>query len=82
MTKNKSPFGRPSGSINAPIAAFTMAVVLCSYCFSSIRSARREAHSLPTESPRQATRSSNTPQTQSWVQQALENQNSERKGPK
>ncbi|KAI9369106.1 hypothetical protein BJX61DRAFT_520947, partial [Aspergillus egyptiacus] len=39
----KKSLGRSSGSLNAPIAAFTMAVVLCSYCIYSINSARRES---------------------------------------
>ncbi|KAL4921195.1 hypothetical protein BDW62DRAFT_140996 [Aspergillus aurantiobrunneus] len=41
---SKKPLGRPTGSLNAPIAAFTMAVVLCSYCIYSINSARRGSH--------------------------------------
>ncbi|BCS29003.1 uncharacterized protein APUU_70573S [Aspergillus puulaauensis] len=41
----KKPLGRSTGSLNAPIAAFTMAVVLCSYCVYSINSARRATHS-------------------------------------
>ncbi|KAJ0420772.1 hypothetical protein BJY00DRAFT_121261 [Aspergillus carlsbadensis] len=41
---SKKPLGRSAGSLHAPIAAFTMAVVLCSYCIYSINSARRGAH--------------------------------------
>ncbi|KAL5342523.1 hypothetical protein BJX70DRAFT_292680 [Aspergillus crustosus] len=45
MSNRKKPLGRSSGSLNAPIAAFTMAVVLCSYCIYSINSARRGVQS-------------------------------------
>ncbi|KAL4785773.1 hypothetical protein BJX76DRAFT_160900 [Aspergillus varians] len=41
---SNKPLGKASGSLNAPIAAFSMAVVLCSYCVYSINSARRGAH--------------------------------------
>ncbi|KAJ5747812.1 uncharacterized protein N7511_009508 [Penicillium nucicola] len=64
-------FGKPSGSINAPIAAFTMAVILCSYCFSSIRTARQNAQTQAStgtslQRPVPAER-----KDESWVQQAL-----------
>ncbi|KAE8147126.1 hypothetical protein BDV25DRAFT_161050 [Aspergillus avenaceus] len=61
-------FGQSSGSVNAPIAAFSMALVLTSYCVSSIRTARREAQAPTT---RQKTPSDKADQP-SWVQQALE----------
>ncbi|KAJ9270933.1 hypothetical protein DTO212C5_2878 [Paecilomyces variotii] len=35
--------GRSPKSLTAPLAAFTMAIVLGSWCISSIRSARRDA---------------------------------------
>lgn len=58
-------------SLNAPIAAFTMAVLLCSYCMSSIRTARRDAQ---TQTPGLGSYQRATPERkdESWVQQALE----------
>lgn len=59
-------------SLNAPIAAFTMAVLLCSYCVSSIRTARRDAQ---TQAPGPGSYQRATPferKDESWVQQALE----------
>ncbi|KAB8239861.1 hypothetical protein ETB97_002327 [Aspergillus alliaceus] len=71
-------FGRSSGSVNAPIAAFSMALILTSYCISSIRTARREAQS-PTTAMRQKSPSDKAGQ-ESWVQQALnESREAERK---
>ncbi|EAW10136.1 uncharacterized protein ACLA_046010 [Aspergillus clavatus NRRL 1] len=68
-TETGKPFGRTAGSLNAPIAAFTMAFVLLSYCVSSIHSARREAaQSLPATTARVPADKSG----QSWVQQALQ----------
>ncbi|OJJ44759.1 hypothetical protein ASPZODRAFT_134878 [Penicilliopsis zonata CBS 506.65] len=68
MTTPKKVLGRSAGSINAPIAAFTMAVLLCSYCFSSIRTARREAeHASPT-----TTRDRPSARSDSWIADALE----------
>ncbi|KAL4873135.1 hypothetical protein BDV12DRAFT_160438 [Aspergillus spectabilis] len=73
---SKKPLGRSSGSLNAPIAAFTMAVVLCSYCIYSINSARRGAHvhppaesssSLPSLSSAQRKR-----RQDEWVKSVLE----------
>ncbi|KAI2824585.1 hypothetical protein CBS63078_5276 [Aspergillus niger] len=72
--------GRSSGSLNAPIAAFTMALLLGSYCIKSIHTARREAQSTSsttttTPRPRKAESQS------SWVQQALEeSREGEKKG--
>jgi hypothetical protein len=57
-------------SVNAPIAAFSMALILTSYCFISIRTARREAQA-PTTAVRQHSPSDKSEQV-SWVQQALE----------
>lgn len=62
-------------SLNAPIAAFTMAILLCSYCISSIRSARREAQTQNLSGPpsqSQQAPSNLSGKEQSWVQQALE----------
>jgi sensor domain CHASE-containing protein len=59
-------------SINAPIAAFTMAVILCSYCFSSIRTARQNAQ---TQASTGASLQRSVPserKDESWVQRALE----------
>ncbi|KAJ5712763.1 hypothetical protein N7493_009231 [Penicillium malachiteum] len=73
---NPKTLGRPSGSINAPIAAFTMAIILCGYCISSIRTARHEAQVQPplsSSSPRQAER-----KDAAWIQQALQESQAER----
>ncbi|KAI9923957.1 hypothetical protein ASPWEDRAFT_34682 [Aspergillus wentii DTO 134E9] len=74
--KHKTTLGKPSGSLNAPIAAFTMAIVLCSYCFSSIRSARREAQSSQSDNNNhiRAGPLLDRQSQSSWVQQALEEQ--------
>ncbi|PYH95134.1 hypothetical protein BO71DRAFT_398239 [Aspergillus ellipticus CBS 707.79] len=67
--------GRSSGSLNAPIAAFTMALILGSYCISSIRTARREAQSAASTGPITTTtapRLKKPESQQAWVQQALE----------
>ncbi|OJZ87144.1 hypothetical protein ASPFODRAFT_44773 [Aspergillus luchuensis CBS 106.47] len=64
--------GRSSGSLNAPIAAFTMALLLGSYCIKSIHTARREAQStssIATTTPRPTKKAESQ---SSWVQQALE----------
>ncbi|KAE8136905.1 hypothetical protein BDV38DRAFT_283577 [Aspergillus pseudotamarii] len=63
-------FGRSSGSVNAPIAAFSMALILTSYCVSSIRTARREAQA-PGTTTRQKPAEEKKEQV-SWVQQALD----------
>ncbi|KAJ5610310.1 hypothetical protein N7510_007029 [Penicillium lagena] len=66
-----------------------MAILLCSYCISSIRSARREAQTqnlsvLPSQS--QQAPSGRSGKEQSWVQRALEESRAgkgdEGKGPK
>ncbi|RAH84123.1 hypothetical protein BO86DRAFT_397435 [Aspergillus japonicus CBS 114.51] len=64
--------GRSSGSLNAPIAAFTMAVILCSYCISSIHTARREAQSSAPLTSTTNSRPKRADAQPSWVQQALE----------
>ncbi|KAJ5608266.1 hypothetical protein N7537_004885 [Penicillium hordei] len=72
QTPNPKALGKPKGSLNAPIAAFTMAVLLCSYCVSSIRTARRDAQ---TQAPGPGSYQRATPferKDESWVQQALE----------
>ncbi|KAK9580275.1 hypothetical protein V6Z96_006427 [Aspergillus fumigatus] len=71
------PLGRTTGSLNAPIAAFTMAIILCSYCISSINSARREAQSSPVTATTRAQKFSVEKSDQSWVQQALETRDAE-----
>lgn len=60
-------------SLNAPIAAFTMAVILCSYSLYSINSARRGAQ---TTSPSQ--NESRKKRDSSWVQKALEDEKANR----
>ncbi|OJJ53127.1 hypothetical protein ASPSYDRAFT_51233 [Aspergillus sydowii CBS 593.65] len=70
----KKPLGRSTGSLNAPIAAFTMAVVLCSYCIYSINSARMGAHS-GSESGSLASSSTSVQKRQrqdEWVKRVLE----------
>ncbi|KAJ5714894.1 uncharacterized protein N7483_012075 [Penicillium malachiteum] len=76
---NLKTLGRPSGSLNAPIAAFTMAIILCGYCISSIRTARHEAQIQPpvSSSSRQAER-----KDASWIQQALQESQAERESSK
>ncbi|CEJ62023.1 hypothetical protein PMG11_10538 [Penicillium brasilianum] len=70
--------GRSAGSINAPIAAFTMAVILCSYCFSSIRSARREAQESPVVPSSQQRVSHREKKDSSWIQEALDESRAEK----
>ncbi|PKY02246.1 hypothetical protein P168DRAFT_329198 [Aspergillus campestris IBT 28561] len=66
-------FGRTPGSLSAPIAAFSMAVILCSYCVSSINTARREAQIPPgSVDTRHKQPTSDKAGTPSWVQKALE----------
>ncbi|CAI7564385.1 unnamed protein product [Penicillium glandicola] len=75
MTKqrvNPKELGKPRGSLNAPIAAFTMAVILCSYCFSSIRTARRDAQIQAPGSTSSQRATQFARKDESWVQQALE----------
>ncbi|KAL2852794.1 hypothetical protein BJY01DRAFT_207612 [Aspergillus pseudoustus] len=68
----KKPLGRSPGSLNAPIAAFTMAVVLCSYCIYSINSARRGAHTQESDSASVQRRLKQKDRQDDWVQRALE----------
>ncbi|PLB38976.1 uncharacterized protein BDW47DRAFT_104035 [Aspergillus candidus] len=66
-------FGRTPGSLSAPIAAFSMAAILCSYCVSSINTARREAQtSSGSVDIRHKQPTSDKAVTPSWVQKALE----------
>ncbi|PLB54394.1 hypothetical protein P170DRAFT_432031 [Aspergillus steynii IBT 23096] len=81
---SKKTLGRTSGSLNAPIAAFTMAILLTTYCVTSINSARREAqvsaaNPTPTSRPRAPTDRNDQP---AWVRQALEEsrESEQRKG--
>ncbi|PYI00723.1 hypothetical protein BO78DRAFT_401876 [Aspergillus sclerotiicarbonarius CBS 121057] len=71
--------GRSSGSLNAPIAAFTMALLLGSYCISSIHTARREAQSASSTTTT-TPRPKRTESQSAWVQQALEESRDEKKG--
>ncbi|KAL4878590.1 hypothetical protein BJY04DRAFT_195780, partial [Aspergillus karnatakaensis] len=72
----KKPLGRSSGSLNAPIAAFTMAVVLCSYCIYSINSARRGVQTHQGQLGSEAAASASTVQRRQrqddWVKKVLE----------
>ncbi|KAJ9491117.1 hypothetical protein VN97_g2130 [Penicillium thymicola] len=77
---NPKALGKPKGSLNAPIAAFTMAVLLCSYCISSIRTARRDAQ---TQAPGPGSYQRATPferKDESWVQQALDESRAQNSG--
>lgn len=74
---SKGPLGRPPGSLNAPIAAFSMAVILCSYCIYSINIARRGVQSPSVLTIEDAKRREK--QEVSWVQRALEEQAKEKK---
>lgn len=68
-------------SLNAPIAAFTMAVLLCSYCFSSIRTARRDAQTKAlTEDNASQRHLPPERKDTSWIQQALEESRSQNGG--
>lgn len=75
------PFWHCIQSLNAPIAAFTMAVLLCSYCFSSIRTARRDAQmQTPAGSTSSRRHKLSERNDESWVQQALEEKAQNGKG--
>ncbi|KAJ5501498.1 hypothetical protein N7453_006315 [Penicillium expansum] len=57
-----------------------MAVILCSYCFSSIRTARRDAQ---TQAPGSGSLQRSTPlerKDESWVQQALDESRAQNSG--
>ncbi|KAL4964811.1 uncharacterized protein BDV14DRAFT_174328 [Aspergillus stella-maris] len=73
---SKKPLGRSSGSLNAPIAAFTMAVVLCSYCVYSIGAARRGTASQHSQA--QADAAQRRMKSEGWVARALEEQSREK----
>lgn len=51
-----------------------MAIVLCSYCFTSIRSARREATTTTTTTTTTGYPNRDKESGPSWVQQALDEQ--------
>ncbi|KAL4906437.1 hypothetical protein BDW74DRAFT_150351 [Aspergillus multicolor] len=76
---SKKSLGRSSGSLNAPIAAFTMAVVLCSYCIYSINSARRGAHGQATGPATAESLPQRRLKQDDWVKRALDEER-ERKG--
>ncbi|OQE21364.1 hypothetical protein PENSTE_c012G00790 [Penicillium steckii] len=78
-TPDPKTLGRSSGSLNAPIAAFTMALILGSYCISSIRTARRDAQGQSIITPESAPRRSSK-EKDSWIQQALEESQSGKGG--
>ncbi|KAH8428797.1 uncharacterized protein LDX57_006477 [Aspergillus melleus] len=78
---SKKTLGRTSGSLNAPIAAFTMAILLTTYCVSSIRSARREAQ-VSSASPTPASRPRPPADQPAWVRQALEESRESEQGRK
>ncbi|KAJ5281477.1 hypothetical protein N7478_006849 [Penicillium angulare] len=84
MAQNKAStnktLGRPSGSLNAPIAAFTMAVILFGYCISSIRTARRDAQDKTLIGSNSQQRATQADKDSSWVQQALQESQAERNG--
>ncbi|KAL4798830.1 hypothetical protein BDV19DRAFT_356216 [Aspergillus venezuelensis] len=76
---SKKPLGRSSGSLNAPIAAFTMAVVLCSYCVYSIGAARRGTAGQHSQAQSQAGgAASRKAKTDGWIARALEEQSREK----
>ncbi|KAJ5176336.1 uncharacterized protein N7482_002213 [Penicillium canariense] len=77
-TPNPKTLGRTSGSLNTPIAAFTMAVLLCSYCFSSIRTARREAQESLEAPSSQQRLSQREKKDSSWIQEALDESRAEK----
>ncbi|BCR85117.1 uncharacterized protein ACHE_20575S [Aspergillus chevalieri] len=81
---NRKTLGRPAGSLNAPIAAFTMAVLLCSYCITSIRSARRESQSTNASASQRERAEAWQQQRQqlSWVHRTLEEQRQVEQGKK
>ncbi|KAL1968786.1 hypothetical protein VTN77DRAFT_1147 [Rasamsonia byssochlamydoides] len=75
--------GRHPRSITAPLAAFTMALLLGSYCISSIRAARREARYNPAASDNNNTvaagsSSGSSLTSATWVAKALEEERRER----
>ncbi|KAH8693146.1 hypothetical protein BGW36DRAFT_385970 [Talaromyces proteolyticus] len=78
--------GRHPRSITAPLAAFTMALLLCSYCVSSIRAARREARyhpsasTSPAESIAAGSSSGSSMASVAWITKALEEERIEKQG--
>ncbi|KAL4950504.1 hypothetical protein BDW69DRAFT_172027 [Aspergillus filifer] len=75
---SKKTLGRSSGSLNAPIAAFTMAVVLCSYCVYSIDAARRGSGGSQAQAQSQAEAVQKRMKSEEWVARALEEQSREK----
>jgi len=59
-----------------------MAVLLCSYCITSIRTARRESQSTNTSASQREKTEARQQQQQSWVQHALEEQRQVEQGRK
>ncbi|KAL4978098.1 hypothetical protein BDW66DRAFT_25138 [Aspergillus desertorum] len=76
---SKNPLGRSPGSLNAPIAAFTMAVVLCSHCVYSINSARRGAHSQGLGTADGSIQARRRQKQDNWLKIVLEGRDKERK---
>ncbi|KAJ9196978.1 hypothetical protein DTO164E3_5947 [Paecilomyces variotii] len=65
--------GRSPKSLTAPLAAFTMAIVLGSWCISSIRSARRDArYHLSDRDEGAASSSRGQGSEPGWLTKALE----------
>lgn len=56
-----------------------MAVILCTYCFSSIRKARREAQDSPVVPSAQQRVTQREKKDSSWIQEALEESKAERR---
>jgi hypothetical protein len=57
-----------------------MAVILCTYCFSSIRTARREAQDSPVVPSAQQRVSQREKKDSSWIQEAIEESKAEKRG--
>ncbi|KAJ5179753.1 hypothetical protein N7492_002963 [Penicillium capsulatum] len=55
-----------------------MAIILCSYCISSIRAARREAQVQPAQVTGSQRRGAQPDKDSSWIQQALEERRAEK----
>ncbi|GAD95586.1 hypothetical protein ANI_1_270184 [Paecilomyces variotii No. 5] len=65
--------GRSPRSLTAPLAAFTMALVLGSWCISSIRSARRDArYHLSDRDEGAVARGQGSGSEPGWLTKALE----------
>ncbi|KAL1875511.1 hypothetical protein Plec18167_005447 [Paecilomyces lecythidis] len=65
--------GRSPRSLTAPLAAFTMALVLGSWCISSIRSARRDArYHISDRDESASARGQGSGSEPGWLAKALE----------